>query len=455
MKTKAVVVLAILLASWAVGSVLLLEHRANETRDAQLALAGVKFELSALQVAPFRANPRIGGSPVEARKVMQERKASIAKLLEILGRTSAPASVERMQAPLRSNYDKLDQIYVLGATSVGDEKEADYLAYLAQGDQASVMRLLDDASGAYDNRARIAQAEAIAGSAVVILALLGAFAFFYLRSIRVTRSQRRALGWKDDAQRALHAQELELRTALAQLEIAQLERQRLLERTVQVAEHERIRVAIELHDGPIQQLTAVALNLDRVIRWISRGEVERAGEITAKIRNDLAREMDSLRRLMAELRPPIIDEGGLSAALESCAAEVVDDSVVECVINSTIGDVALAEEIETVVYRVAREALINVRKHSLASRVDVVLESVGDKLRLTVADNGRGFPPEKHGAIFDGDRYGLLGMRERVESVGGVLVVESTPGAGVRIEATLPSKPRVARSLRTVDRVAA
>ena len=81
----------------------------------------------------------------------------------------------------------------------------------------------------------------------------------------------------------------------------------------------------------------------------------------------------------------------------------------------------------------------------------MLLEPIGDTLRLTVSDDGCGFPVETPGALANGDRYGLLGMRERVESVGGVLVVESTP-AGVRIEATLPSKTR---PVRAVDLAAA
>ncbi len=451
LKTKAVLALAVLLAASAVATVLVLERRANDSQQAQLTLANVKLELSRLQMAPFRANPRIGGSPVVAKKMMDDGKASIRRSLETLGHESEPAAIDRIQVPLKANYAKLDRIYVLGATGVGYQQEADRLGFESANDQTAVLRLLDDASSEYDNRAWTAQAKATAGSAAVIVLLLGAFGFFYFRSARVTRSQKRALASKDEAQRALHAQQLQLRTALDELEIAQRERQRLLERTVEVAENERIRVAIDLHDGPIQQLTAVTLNLDRVVSRISRGEVEAAAELTIKVRDDLSREMAALRRLMAELRPPVLDERGLSAALNDCVEQIVDELSLECDVSSTIGDVALAPEIETVVYRVAREALINIRKHAQASRVEVLLEPIGDKLRLTVSDDGCGFPVETPGALANGDRYGLLGMRERVESVGGVLVVESTP-AGVRIEATLPSKTR---PVRAVDLAAA
>lgn len=425
-RTKAVLALAVVLAGSALSSVALLERRANESRKAQLTLAQVKLELSNLQTAPFRANPKIGGSPEKAKEMMTAGKAGIREALAALGSESAPVSIQRIAAPLRANYEKLDRIYVLGATGVGYEEEADRLAFLSRKDQAVVMGLLDEASRWYDRRAWVAQAEATAGASLVILALLGAFAFFYLRSVRMTRK----------------------------LEAAQHERTRLLERTVEVAEHERIRVAADLHDGPIQQLTAVALNMDRFTQRIARGELERAAELGGQLRDQLSTEMVSLRRLMAELRPPILDEGGLSAALNDCAEQVVEPGV-SCRVRSTIGDVALAPEIETVVYRVAREALINARKHARASRVDVVLERVGDRLRLTVADDGCGFAPEAPGALANGERYGLLGMRERVESVGGLLVVDANPDAGVRIVATLPSKPRVAGTIREVDRAAA
>ena len=97
LKTKAALALAVLLAASAVATVLVLERRANDSKQAQLTLANVKLELSRLQMAPFRANPRIGGSPVVAKKMMDDGKASIRRSLETLGHESEPAAIDQVR----------------------------------------------------------------------------------------------------------------------------------------------------------------------------------------------------------------------------------------------------------------------------------------------------------------------------------------------------------------------
>lgn len=225
----------------------------------------------------------------------------------------------------------------------------------------------------------------------------------------------------------------------AQLEEAQRERTRLLARTVEVAEHERMRIAAELHDGPIQKLTAVAFNLDRLALRITRNE-QGVAQLVAAIRTNLQDEMSSLRRLMTELRPPILDERNLSAALSDCAEQVFADATIHHQTRCTLGSDRPAPEVETAVYRVVREALINIRRHAGATHVQIEVERTGDTLRLLVADDGKGFESDNP----DGDRYGLLGMQERIGSVGGRLEIASSEGAGTRVHATLPWKTRAA-----------
>jgi len=264
----------------------------------------------------------------------------------------------------------------------------------------------------------------------------------------------RASGRHEEAYTALErASELERSTALElslrhhELQQAALEthaarrhaaeRARLLARTVEVAEDERIRVAIELHDGPIQRLTVVTLKLDRLTRLMARGELEAVGLLAGEIRDELAGEMVSLRRLMTELRPPVIDERGLAFALADCAERVLGGTNVAVELRCTLGDVRPARQAETVVYRVTREALTNVVRHAQASRVLIALEAVDGLCRLVVEDDGQGFDVA---AVARGDdRYGIAGMRERVESLEGKLYVHTAPGSGTRIEAMLPT----------------
>lgn len=224
----------------------------------------------------------------------------------------------------------------------------------------------------------------------------------------------------------------------AHLDESHRERTRLLARTVEVAEHERMRIAGQLHDGPIQKLTVVAFNLDRLARRIARNE-QGVPQLVGAIRGDLQSEMNALRRLMSELRPPILDERNLSAALNDCAKRVFADGSIECQTICNLGGELPAPEVETAVYRVVREALINVSRHAGATRVQVSVERDGDTLRLLIADDGQGFESNPEA----GERFGLLGMQERIGSVGGRLEVASAAGAGTRIEATLPWKSRV------------
>jgi two-component system, NarL family, sensor histidine kinase UhpB len=233
--------------------------------------------------------------------------------------------------------------------------------------------------------------------------------------------------------------EEQLRRQNAQLEASECERARLLARTVEVAEQERMRIATELHDGPIQKLTVVGFNVDRLGMRIARNEPG-AEELMQEIRADLQAQMFALRSVMSDLRPPILDERNLAAALNDCAQQVFADVSVEYETTCALGSDWPAPEIETAVYRVVREALINIRRHAAATRVDVAIERDGESLRLLVTDDGGGFDHADSGI----EHFGLLGMQERIGSLGGLLEVQSVIGTGTRVEATLPWKSRLA-----------
>jgi signal transduction histidine kinase len=401
----------------AIGSVALLQAAVNHSRDAQLKLANVQTVLNALQAAPFKANAQTGGSPEYARRLIDGDEATIDTTLHGL-EDDGPAVLRRLAGPLAANYAILERIYRLGITQQGYDARADRLAAIAGGQQGAIVRLLGVAMRGYDGRVDRAQSEALFGSALVIVGLLAAFGFFYRRSGQ----------------------------AVAGLRQAQRDRDRLLARTVEVAEHERIRVAHEIHDVPIQQLTAVALNLDRFERKLASGDVGGAGELAGAVREDTASVISSLRRLMVELRPPILDERGLVPSLRDCANEMFAGSATTYQVEGAT--FATAHEVETVLYRIAREALANAAKHAGATRVDISLGALDDELVLTIEDDGRGFDELRPSARPGATRFGILGMRERAESLGGELHVLSTRGAGTRVEARLPWKPRVERDQR-------
>jgi signal transduction histidine kinase len=268
--------------------------------------------------------------------------------------------------------------------------------------------------------------------------MLGAFLFFFRRSRQAMRAKQGALATSEVAHEALVERQQELSQALGRLEESRQERERLLERTVEIAEHERINLAGDLHDGPIQQLTVVALMLDQLTGRIGRGELDQTQAAIAQIRENVSGQMTSLRVMMVELRPPMLDEGGISAGLHDLAESVLSDTRLTWDVRSTIGNARFAPEIETVAYRVAREALVNIRKHAEATDVDVILEHDRDTLHLVIADNGKGFTrPE---GTRTGEHSGLLGIEERLASIGGTCALHTAPGTGTRWEASLPWK---------------
>jgi two-component system, cell cycle response regulator len=179
-KTSLAVVLMLGIA--AILAILHLQAGATQSTNAQLSLAQVKVELNALQVAPFHANAKTGGSPVLARRQMDTAMAAITHDLAALEDDSPPRALEGILTPLNADYTALEQIYRMGAYGNSYGPEADVLASEADRSATQVGRLLNAASRAYSQRAASAQAKVTAGSIAAITVLLAAFAFFFLRS---------------------------------------------------------------------------------------------------------------------------------------------------------------------------------------------------------------------------------------------------------------------------------
>ncbi len=179
-KTSLAVVLILGIA--AVAAILHLQDGATASTNAQLTLARVRIELNALQIAPFHANPKTGGSPALARREMDSEMAAITHALAALQDDSPPKALERILTPLNTDYTALEQIYRMGAYGNGYGAEADVLGTTAARSAARATGLLNAASRTYARRAASAQAKVIDGSIGAIMLLLAAFAFFFLRS---------------------------------------------------------------------------------------------------------------------------------------------------------------------------------------------------------------------------------------------------------------------------------
>ncbi|MEW6059008.1 MAG: PAS domain-containing sensor histidine kinase, partial [Actinomycetota bacterium] len=215
------------------------------------------------------------------------------------------------------------------------------------------------------------------------------------------------------------------------------DRSRIMRRTNAAIESERNRIARDLHDGPVQGVSAASLSLEAVLLMLRAGEMEEGIEILSKVRTELSEEADNLRRLMSGLRPPLLEERGLVPALRETLDKFGRDNDMRTEFSSNaIGEVP--QDLETLAYRIVQEALSNAAKHAQATRIAVTVESLGGQLRIEIADNGVGFDSAKAREFLQMGRVGLASMRERVELANGTFMVHSTPGKGTTVLATLP-----------------
>jgi len=233
--------------------------------------------------------------------------------------------------------------------------------------------------------------------------------------------------------------------ALAGAEAARADtHERLLDRIVQATEEERRRVAAEIHEGPIQRLAGVAYTVELVRRRLARGQAASGRQLLETLERQLSTEIGALRRLMTELRPPVLDEWGLDAALSQVAAEFRRRTGIACVVDAGAAP-RLDPSRETVLYRVAQEALANIARHAGARNVWISLSVQDGVAQLAIHDDGVGFNVDRPGDLLDRHHFGLVGMRQRVEMVGGTLEVRSRPGQGTVVSASLPMPAEGAR----------
>ncbi len=200
-----------------------------------------------------------------------------------------------------------------------------------------------------------------------------------------------------------------------------------------VREEERKRIARELHDDIGQILTAIKIDMVGV-----QADCQCGGNTKGKmagIQQLLLDGIQSVHTLCRQLRPGALDDLDLSDALEGLMEDWKVRNLVECTMCSDVDDEALSDEVKTAVFRMVQEALTNVSRYAQASKVEINLVADDQAVNVTITDNGRGMAP---GAADKPTSFGLLGMRERIENLGGELDIESAPGKGTRIEGTIP-----------------
>ena len=234
--------------------------------------------------------------------------------------------------------------------------------------------------------------------------------------------------------RKLTADELRLLSTIGyQVGIA-IERARLAENATRLARaEERTRLAREIHDTLAQGLTAIALNIEGAMHRLDK-HPEQARERLERALAMARENLEDARRSVLDLRTTARLEGKpLADALVGLARSFTSDTGVPVSVEAAnVNELPL--RLESELFRIAQEALTNVRKHAHAHCVEVTLRRRGKYVTLTVHDDGRGFSPRARRL----DRHGLVGMRERAKLLGGALVVHSAPGDGTRIVARVP-----------------
>jgi signal transduction histidine kinase len=220
------------------------------------------------------------------------------------------------------------------------------------------------------------------------------------------------------------------RAAVA-VELRQRVARNALERVLSAQEDERRRLARELHDETGQALTSILLGL-RGLEDAKDPETLRAA--VAEVRDLVRSTLQDVRRLAVELRPKALDDFGLVPAVERLTESFAEQTGIDVEFVHNITDSRLPPGIETALYRIVQESLTNVVKHARAGHVSIVLTGKDGSVSILVEDDGVGFEPSRT----RGDGLGLLGMRERVELLGGRMTVESRPGAGTTFVAEVP-----------------
>lgn len=207
-----------------------------------------------------------------------------------------------------------------------------------------------------------------------------------------------------------------------------------------VREEERARIARELHDELGQTLTALRIDLN----WLGLKLPDAERHIVDKLismENLVNKTVDSMRRISEDLRPGMLDDLGLAAAIEHHVAKFTEQTGIFCGLDMSQDDFELSDQVATAVFRILQESLTNVARHAAATEVKIGLQDLGDEMLLIVQDNGRGLPDAPTGKK---KTYGLLGMRERVKMLRGWLEISSEPNQGTRIEARIPNQAEVA-----------
>jgi PAS domain S-box-containing protein len=234
-----------------------------------------------------------------------------------------------------------------------------------------------------------------------------------------------------NGQQALLACFLETTQCKATEEALQKDR-RLLRRLLDLNERDRQLIAYEIHDGVVQDMSGALMFLESACHslLLENREIAELSRSCQLLRGGI----DEARRIIDGLRPPVLEEAGIIPAIENLITEISDLGLLEVSLSYDVHFDRLAPPIEMAIYRIVQEAVNNAQQHSGARSVKVNVTQQWTYIHISIRDDGKGFDP----AITKKRRYGLQGIHERARLLGGSAIIDTSPGKGTEIRATLP-----------------
>ena len=242
------------------------------------------------------------------------------------------------------------------------------------------------------------------------------------------------------AEQTLRTSERRAGHLLDQSQRMQEQLRQLSRRILSAQEEERKRISRELHDVIAQLLTSINLRL-AALKTEATVDTEGLTKNIARTQRLLEKSVDVVHQFAYSLRPAALDHLGLIPTLHAFMTAFTKETGIRVSLTAFAGVNQLDGAKRTVLYRVAQEALTNVSRHAQATRVETTIQRLPKAVLMRITDNGKSFDVNRTMHTGKGERMGLLGMRERVEMVGGAFSVESAPGKGTIVQAQIPLAP--------------
>jgi signal transduction histidine kinase len=220
-------------------------------------------------------------------------------------------------------------------------------------------------------------------------------------------------------------------------QVMQKKLRQLTHQIISAQEDERKEISRELHDEVVQTLVGINVELSALGKGASVG-LHTLKEKIARTQQLVENSVNAVHRFARELRPAVLDDLGLIPALHAYSKSLAERKKLKIQMTAFGGVEALGSAKRTVLFRVAQEALTNIARHAHATQVRMSISEISGAVRMEISDNGKSFLVKETLSAKSNKRLGLIGMRERVEMVGGSLAIESAPGQGTTVRAEIP-----------------